>query len=483
MDGIYLKKWHFSIFLFDSLPEIKIIKHFQCTPQSVKLGAKFTTFPFFGKNCGKNVTRRTFPVNFDEMPELNEIKRTLSRIEKLEREISLKQLQIKSLLALTQAINENVSAVGIFNMYNSFLRWEMGIRKMALFFKETTIWECMTSLGIADDLLEHDIQTELGQFRTKQGLNNVHHPLIGQFDIVIPVLHKDVPIAYAFIGGFNDDTNDDPYDKVQFVTTITNVVAVAIENKRLFKQQLQQEIVNREVEVAAEIQQALIPSRLPSGKNYQLSSIYKPHFAVGGDYYDVVEFPDGKIAFCIADITGKGVSAALLMANFQANFHALVTRRPTLEEIVREMNAAVYRVTQGDKFITLFLAKYDTATRTLHYVNAGHTPPLLLSDGEVISLKNGCTVLGWLPELPSLNIGGICLTGDALLFTYTDGLTDVRNNDGEDFGEDRLIAFLLENARLGAKELNTKLLTHVELFREKQAYPDDITVLTCKFFQ
>jgi sigma-B regulation protein RsbU (phosphoserine phosphatase) len=415
------------------------------------------------------------------MPELQEIKRTLSRIEKLEREVNLKQLQINSLLTITQAINENVAAEGLFNMYSSFLRWEIGIRKMALFFKEAGRWECMSSSGIDESLLEHDINKELAGFRSKQGVENSTHPLIREFDLVIPVMHKNEPIAYAFVGGFGDG-DDDVYNKVQFVTTITNVIAVAIENKRLFKQQLRQEVLNREVEVAAEIQRTLVPSRLPSGKKYQLSSIYKPHFAVGGDYYDVVEYPDGKIAFCIADITGKGVPAALLMANFQANFHALITRRPTLEEIVQELNAAVYRVTQGDKFITLFLAKYDPATRTLNYVNAGHTPPLLLTQDDITPLKNGCTVLGWLPELPFLEIGGLCLTEQAIIFSYTDGLTDVRNKAGEEFGEDKLIAFLRQCAGLSAKELNTKLLAHIENYRERQPYPDDITVLTCKVF-
>lgn len=415
------------------------------------------------------------------MPELSEIKRTLSRIEKLEREVNLKQLQINSLLAITQAINENVPAEGLFNMYNSFLRWEIGIRKMALFFKENDKWDCTSALGIPEHLLQSDISAELGKFKTKQGLEHNTHPFIREFDLVIPVMHKDEPIAYAFLGGFGDE--DDVYNKVQFVTTITNVIAVAIENKRMFKDHMRQEVLNREVEVAAEIQRTLVPSRLPSSSYYQLSSIYKPHFAVGGDYYDVVEYPDGKIAFCIADITGKGVSAALLMANFQASFHALITRRPTLEEIVHELNASVWRVTQGDKFITLFLAKYDIATRTLHYINAGHTPPLLISgSGEVIQLKNGCTSLGWLPELPFLEIGGVCLTSESLIFCYTDGITDIRNNAGEDFSDERLIQFLKENADLSAKDLNTKLLNHVEAFRERQPLPDDITVLSVKVF-
>jgi sigma-B regulation protein RsbU (phosphoserine phosphatase) len=107
---------------------------------------------------------------------------------------------------------------------------------------------------------------------------------------------------------------------------------------------------------------------------------------------------------------------------------------------------------------------------------------LLLSQGEVLPLKNGCTVLGWLPELPFLEMGALCLTGEAIVFSYTDGLTDVRNKAGEEFGEEKLIAFLRENTGLGAKELNTKLLAHIENYRERQPYPDDITVLTCKVF-
>lgn len=412
------------------------------------------------------------------MPELHEIKRTLSRIEKLERDVSLKQLQINSLLTITQAINDNVPAADLFNMYNTFLRWEMELRKMCLFLRDNGSWECKTHLGIDESLLKYDMSTELERYRSTKGLEKSEHPLVREFDLVIPVLHKNEPIAYAFIGGFKDD--DDVYNKVQFVTTITNVIAVAIENKRLFKERMRQEVVNREVEVAAEIQRTLVPRRLPSGEKYRLSSIYKPHFAVGGDYYDVVEFPDGKIAFCIADITGKGVAAALLMANFQANFRALITRRPSLEEIIRELNTTVFNVTQGDKFITLFLAKYDANARTLHYVNAGHAPPILLSEGEAILLKNGCTSLGWLPELPFIEIGGLCLTKDALLFSYTDGITEVRNSAGEEFGEEQLLEFLQKNAHCDAKELNTKLLAHLEEFRGKEPWPDDITVLTCR---
>jgi phosphoserine phosphatase RsbU/P len=405
----------------------------------------------------------------------------VTKIEKLEKELNLKQLQINRLLEITQAINDNVSADGIFSMYREFLTFAIGISRIALFFKEGDKWVCVVCVGAEVQVEQEGVHEALTKYKTKHALTDENHALLRQFDLIIPVLHKGNPIAYALIGDFADK-DDLAYNKVQIVTTITNVVAVAIENKRMFKQQLQQEVMGREVEVAAEIQRSLVPSRLPSSAKYNLSSIYRPHFAVGGDYYDVVEFSDGNIVFCIADITGKGIPAALLMANFQANFHALVTRQLPLEEIVNELNSAVWRVTQGDKFITLFIGKYDMETRTLHYVNAGHAPPMLIMNGEVVTLRNGCTSLGWLPELPFLEIGGVCLTEDALLFTYTDGLTDIRNSNDEYFDDALLTQFLLKNASLGARDLNEKLLANVDSFRGKEDFPDDITVLTCRIF-
>lgn len=147
---------------------------------------------------------------------------------------------------------------------------------------------------------------------------------------------------------------------------------------------------------------------------------------------------------------------------------------------MEELNTSVLRVTHGERFITLFLAKYDSATRTLHYINAGHTPPFLVMNGEITRLRNGCTILGCFPELPYIEIGGVCLTGEAVIFSYTDGLTDARNKSEDDFGEERLHDFLIKNAALSPKDINKELLVTIEAFRERQIYPDDITVLTFK---
>ncbi len=415
------------------------------------------------------------------MPDYTEIKNKLSRIESLERELNLKQLQINRLLNITQAINNNVSAEGLFSMYQSFLGWEIGINKMMLYIKEEEDWVCPTHIGIDEKLTKLDITDMLPKYTRLKNLEKSDHPLIQEFDVVIPVKHKEMPIAYVFIGGFSEE--EDMYSKVQFITTITNVIAVAIENKRLFKRQLEQERLKREMELASDMQRMLIPKILPKTSCYELASIYQPQLGVGGDYFDFIESEDGKIIFCVGDISGKGLAAALLMANFQAIFHTLLHKRTSLKEFVVDLNKSVNLITRGDRFITLFVAEYDKKTKKLSYVNAGHYPPLWVAAGEVTSLRKGCTILGPFEELPEIEVGHVQLeTDEALILTFTDGLTDLQNEHGAYFGEPVLNEFAAKHYRSSAYEFNTKLMAQIEKFRGKQAFPDDITILTCKVY-
>lgn len=252
--------------------------------------------------------------------------RELALLEKLEKDLNLKELQIKSLLTITQAINDNVSAEGLFNMYRSFLSWELGITHMALFIpseENEESWQCATHINI-----EESVQNDTELITFLKGHKRLHTvksddpEILRQFDIVIPVFHKKNPIAYSLIGGIK--SKDDLYNKIQFITTITNIIAVAIENKRLFKRQIIQERLKKEIELASNVQKMLIPDDLPMTDHYEISSIYKPHFNIGGDYLDFIDFDRGRFIFCIADISGKGVAAALLMANFQAMIQSLI---------------------------------------------------------------------------------------------------------------------------------------------------------------
>ena len=412
------------------------------------------------------------------MAGFSDIKKGLSTIASLERELNLKQLQVNRLLNITQAINNNVSAEGLFDMYRSFLSWEIGVKKMALYIREDQAWLCATSIGLTEEQLAIDISSLLPKYTRLNNVDDQDHPLIREFDVVIPVRHKDQPIAYVFIGGFGED--EDMYSKVQFITTITNVIAVAIENKRLFKRQLEQERLKREMELASEMQRMLIPKTLPSKSGYEMASIYKPHLGVGGDYFDFIEFPDGKIVFCVGDISGKGVAAALLMANFQANFHTLINKRADLDEFIRDLNQSVNLITQGERFITFFIAEYDINERHLRYVNAGHNPPVLIINGTLHLLNKGCTILGSFQELPEVEIGELNIKGEAIILSFTDGLTDLKNPEGEYLNEEIIYDFAAQNYFLPATEFNRLLMELLEAFKGAQNYPDDFTVLTCK---
>ncbi len=398
-------------------------------------------------------------------------------LEKLEKELNLKELQIKSLLTITQAINDNVAADGLYNMYRSFLSWEMGIDKMALFVIQDDEWWCTSAINF-NKRTTKTLFPLLLDFNRLHTIKDDDPELLQQFDIIIPVFHKSSPIAYSVIGGIKD--KEDLYNKIQFITTITNIIAVAIENKRLFNKQLEQEKFKREIELASEVQTMLIPDTLPKEENYQLSSIYKPHFNIGGDYLDCIQFDKHKFAFCIADISGKGVAAALLMANFQAMIQSLIYQYRDLETFVFALNQAVYRITQSDKFITFFIAEIDVKKRQMNYINAGHYPPIMLMDNKIVKLKEGSTVIGAFEKLPSIKEGSIKLDGPITILSFTDGLADLRNEKEEYFEDDRIERFVKENHTLDVDTFNEKLLEEIDTFKGEEAYPDDIAIITCK---
>ncbi|MCP9236660.1 PP2C family protein-serine/threonine phosphatase [Lewinella sp. JB7] len=407
----------------------------------------------------------------------------LTRINRLERELHLRQLQVRRLLQITQAINNNVSAGDLFHMYRSFLSSELGVREMALFVRESERderWQLATSIGVDNLPTDLDYADELQRLKRPGTINEPDHPLFCHFEHVVPVLHKERPIAFILIGRFTDE--EDMFERVQIITTISNVIAVAIENKRLFRRQIEQERLEADLDLGAKVQGMLIPKELPTNDFYELSAIYRPKLGVGGDYFDYREFGDGKLVFCIGDFTGKGVSAALLMANFQANFHTLIRKRANLHDFVTEINESVYRITNGDRFVTFFVAEYDRRAHQLHYVNAGHPPAVLVSEHTFQLLDKGTTVLGSIDELPVLEVGTVDLPPQALIVTYTDGLTDLQSAAGETFEEEILHQFARRQHYRSASLFNENLLAKLEEFRQDNAYPDDLTILTCRIF-
>ncbi len=403
------------------------------------------------------------------------------KVAHLERLLTVKQLQINSLLEVSQAINNNFSTSALFRIYEFILRAQMGIQRLLVFIKNDK-WDCVCNSGVSDSFREINVDVDLSSFRNIATINVSRNEKLKEFDVIIPVLHKDTPLAYVLIGDLKTDDNDSLEEKLKFIQTITNIVIVAVENKKLFNNQIQQEVMRKELEFAAKMQSMLIPSDLPNNSVIEMASVYLPHHDIGGDYYDCLEISETELLFCIGDISGKGIAAALLMANFQANLRGEVSKLDNLGEFVQYLNVKVNQITKGEKFITLFIGVYNSETRILRYVNAGHNPPLLLKDGAITELDKGCTLLGMFEALPVMRIGKERIPEGAVLINYTDGLIDFENGKGEYFSQERLETFLVSNGELQMEDFNKNLLKYVSDFKGEGLFIDDITILSCRFF-
>ncbi len=404
---------------------------------------------------------------------------TVQQLRSLEHQLGLKQMQIQRLLNITQGINENLTAEQLYTMYKEFLRFEMGMSKVLLMIKEDKDWKIVVDHNL-DKVYDATILLPIVEnFASLHTVKESDPEFLHEFDIVVPVYHKQSQktIAYLLVTVAN---KDDLYNKIQFIQTITNIIAVAIENKRLFKTQVEQQRINKEIELAQEVQRLLIPQSLPKTKSFELSSIYQPHFNVGGDYFDCLSIDQDRYLICLADISGKGVSAALLMSNLQANLRQLIRQYTSLEKLVKELNQSVFNLSRGDRFLTLFVAEIVPTKGDIHYINCGHISPLLHTENTIHKLDTGTTVIGAFDKLPFIDHGHIQISKPGLLLIFTDGLTDLVNPAHEYFEIEHIESFLRENYKSSATIFNNHLMEELDRFKGNQTYPDDITVLTCK---
>jgi sigma-B regulation protein RsbU (phosphoserine phosphatase) len=395
---------------------------------------------------------------------------------KMQNELSLKQLQITSLLNITQAINENLPQEELFNMYKSFLTWELSIERLILYVRDGDSWQMVISHNV-DPVIDLEKLPQLFiKYNRLHTIKKEDHKLLQAFEFIIPVFHKTDPIAYSLISGVKK--GDDIFNNIQFITSITNIVAVAIENKRLVRRQIVQE---KEWELAKDVTKMLIPDQMPCGKNFSMGNAYRPYYKVGGDYIDYIWFTENKICFCIADVSGKGIAAAMIMANFQALLQNLGQQYKDLETLVMVLNQAVMRITKGEKYLTFFIAVADIQKKLLYYVNAGHIPPLLYQNGKIIELKATTTIIGHFEQLPEIKEGIINLENGTTLVAFTDGLTDLKNKSGVNFSEGMLKTYILEHKELEANDMCNSIMNNIMEFKGNEEIPDDIAIMTFKF--
>jgi phosphoserine phosphatase RsbU/P len=242
------------------------------------------------------------------------------------------------------------------------------------------------------------------------------------------------------------------------------------------QQERKRALLAREYAEATEIQQHLLPVEMPEIDGYEIAAAWHPLRTVSGDLFDVMKFNDRQAAICVADASGKGVPAALLMANVQATIKAFSSPLVTPQEVCRQINRIVCGNLALGRFITLFYAILDAENKRLTYTNAGHNAPILVRrDGSIVRLDANDALLGTFPDWIFGQREIELYSGDRLAL-FTDGLTDSTNRDGEEFGETRLVELMAANRHLSADELQQKVMSEVKQFTEMN-FQDDATLL------
>ena len=261
-----------------------------------------------------------------------------------------------------------------------------------------------------------------------------------------------------------------PWDNGQLVTTLR----AEIEKGRTRRSQQEHEI--REMDEALRIQRKLLPATLPQIAGWELASSWQPASGVGGDCFDAISFSSTRLALSIADVVGKGIPAALLMSNLQAAVRAFATDAAEPGELCRQVNRILCGNIAEGRFISFFYCVVDSDLGSLAYANAGHYLPILIrADGSVERLDRGGAVLGVFPDTPYEQGVAALATGDRLIL-FTDGITEARNADDEEFGEERLIDIAVANRTCSAPALQARLAEAVSTFASG-AFQDDATLI------
>ena len=303
-----------------------------------------------------------------------------------------------------------------------------------------------------------------------QGVRSVLAVPLGVESKVFGIIYADSPIAE---GRFTED-------HLKVLTTLASVAAIRVENARLMEARLQQERLERELQLASEIQQRLQPTAPPQVDGYELQGISFPCYEIGGDYYDFIVREDGRLVIALGDVSGKGTAAALLMSSLHAAIHAQTGSHESLVGTICAVNRYLADNIPSNRFVTLFCAELDPETGTLSFLNAGHNPPLIVhSAGTVEQLASGGLPLGIKRDADYKEGRTQMQRGDVLVI-YSDGVTEAMSPSGEEFGPTRLYEVVQRNVEASAAGIRDRIESALTKFAQGTRAADDITLVIVK---
>lgn len=416
------------------------------------------------------------------------------------RDLDGKVQQLNTLFDLSQEFNATVDRARLINLLSLGLMGQMLVSKHLFILgseeaspgaqmleteKGKRYFRVVTSKGIGPAELEEGTLSCLCSLEMVKLLDDAPDAEWAPFAdrglvLAIPIRQKGETCGVLCLGPKMTGKSYEP-DDIEFLTSLGNLAFVSLQNSVLVEQQLEKQRLEEEMRLARQIQEGLQPTEVPNVEGLEIATLAIPSRHVAGDYFDVVELENNRILLAIADVTGKGMPASLLMSNLQAALHSIIHMDITLEEATSNMNRVICRNTGYDKFITFFHGIYNPADRTFRYVNAGHNPPMLLrASGEMEELEKGGLLLGVMLGMP-YEAGTTTLNPGDVLAIFTDGVTEAMSPDGEEWEEPRLEACLREVPGKSAQEI----LDHVrqavrDWTHDAPVLSDDLTMIVVK---
>ncbi len=413
------------------------------------------------------------------------------KLERVNRQLDKKIQELNTLFDIGKELNSTLDKQKIVTLLMFAIMGEMLVNKVIVYLKEGGSLKWVASKGVSEYSPDYRALTGKGFLKSLARITNAFALEEADLNRNLQVLHRRgfkviVPMRVqektSGVIVLGDKITREPFkkDDVEFLSTLCNRAMLSIENARLFEEALEKQKIEKELNIAREIQQRLLPERTPRIERFDIAGINLSSQQVGGDYYDYIPIDDHRIGIAIADVSGKGVPASLLMSNLHAALHSLISSEVDVAAISGRINNLIHAHTSQDKFITFFYAEVNTADKTMTYVNAGHNPPFLYhADGSYRILDKGGLILGVLPNMPYETETVQLQKGD-VLFLYTDGVSEAINVKNRQFEEWRIQDILKANLDKSAEELMKVMINELQDFTMGAPQSDDITMVVLK---
>jgi phosphoserine phosphatase RsbU/P len=409
-------------------------------------------------------------------------------LQKVNRDLDKKIQQLNTLFDIGKEFGMLLEEDKIIRLLSLSLMGQMGIKNFAVLIKQDGILNLSLS-KIPYIEQYNELLQELLSIKHPGYLNSFKQKNLRQCIKMLKGLNIEIIIPMQYSGEIkgilllSDRINHEEYSTtdIEFISSLSNVAVLSMENARLFKERIEKQRLEEEILIASEIQQGLLPKFLPSIPEYDIAAINISSKQVGGDYYEVLQLNENEFIIAIADVSGKGVPASLLMAYLQATIRALASSIEPITEKTGKINNIIFENTGTNKFITFFWGVLNKTDNSFTYVNAGHNPPILLhDDGSHELLEAGGVILGVMPTVIPYESGTITINAKDVLFLYTDGVTESMDKVQNEFGENKLLEILEDKFHTSSKDTVDTIINALEKHSEGCSQYDDITMISVK---